>query len=74
MEHKELTQIVQFVAGFVEGAGVKLETDDGKDDDGKEQEQGNVDQGTDGFSDRAHHHLQAWTGSDIVSCQSCPSA
>ena len=44
-----LTQVHDIVAGSVEGAGVKLETDDGKDDDGEEEEEGDVDEGADGL-------------------------
>ena len=56
--HALLTQIVEAVAGFVEGAGVELEADDSEDENGEEEEEGDVDQGTDGLADRAHHHLQ----------------
>ena len=53
-----LTEVVEAVAGLVERPGVELEADNGKQEDGKEEEQGNVDQGTDGLPDRTHHHLQ----------------
>ena len=53
-----LTEVVEAVARSVEGAGVELEADDGKDDDGEEQQQRDVDQGPDGLPDRAHHNLE----------------
>ena len=55
-----LTQVVQPVAGLVQGSGVELEADDGEDDDREEQEKGDVDQGTDGLPDGAHHNLETW--------------
>ena len=45
------TQVHQVVAGSVEGPGVKLETNDGEDDDGKEKEERDVDKGTDSLGD-----------------------
>ena len=53
-----LTEIVEAVAGFVEGSGVELEADDGEYEDGKEEQEGDVDEGADGLSDGAHHNLQ----------------
>lgn len=50
-KHTILTEVVEAVAGSVEGTSVKLQPDDGEDDDSEEQQQGNVDQRTDGFSD-----------------------
>lgn len=55
-----LTEVVERVAGSVEGPSVELEADDGEYDDGKEQEESNVDQGSDRFPYRAHHNLKAW--------------
>ena len=54
-----VTQVVKAVAGLVEGTGVELETDDGENEDSKEEEEGDVDQGTDGLPDGAHHNLEA---------------
>ena len=54
-----LTQVVEPVAGLVQGPGVELQPDDGEDDDGEEQQQRDVGQRTDGLPDRAHDHLQA---------------
>ena len=55
-----LTQVVQPVAGGVEGSGEELETDDGENGDGEHEEEGDVGQRADGLDDRADHHLQAW--------------
>ena len=44
-----LTEVSDVVACLVECPPVELEADDGEDDDGKEEEEGDVDQGTDGF-------------------------
>ena len=49
MMYQRLTQIVDIVAGLVQGSGIELEADNGKDDDGKEEEQGDVDQRPDGL-------------------------
>jgi len=46
-----LTQIFYVVARSVESSGVELEADDGEDDDGEEEEQGDVDERTDGLPD-----------------------
>ena len=48
-QHQILTEVSDVVAGLVEGSPVELEADDGEDDDGKEEEEGDVDQGADGF-------------------------
>ncbi len=53
-----LTQVVEAVAGLVKGPGVKLEADDGEDEDGEEEKEGDVDEGADGLGDGTHHHLQ----------------
>ena len=37
------------IASFVERPRIELEPDDGKDDDGEEEEQGDVHQGADGL-------------------------
>ena len=55
-----LTQVVQPVAGGVEGSGEELETDDGENGDGEHEEEGDVGQRADGLDDGADHHLQAW--------------
>ena len=55
-----LTEICDVVARGVERARVELQSDDGEDDDGKEQQQRNVDQGTDGLADGRHHDLETW--------------
>ena len=52
------TQVSDVIAGLVEGPGVELKADNGKDDDGEEEEQRDVDQGTDGLGDGGHDHLQ----------------
>ena len=52
-----LTQVVQAVAGLVEGPSIELQADNGEDEDSKEEEEGNVDQGPDGLGYRAHHNL-----------------
>ena len=52
------TQVSDVIAGLVEGPGVELKADNGKDDDGEEEQQCNVDQGTDGLGDGGHDHLQ----------------
>ena len=46
-----LTEVSDVVACLVECPPVELEADDGEDDDGKEEEEGDVDQGTDGLRD-----------------------
>ena len=46
-----LTEVSDVVACLVERPPVELEADDGEDDDGKEEEEGDVDQGTDGLCD-----------------------
>lgn len=60
MHHSEstLTEVVEGVAGPIEGSGVELEAYDGEDDDGEEQEESDVDQWPDRFPDRAHHDLK----------------
>ena len=50
-------EVVEAVAGSIEGSGVKFQADDSKNDDGKKQEKGDVDQRTNGFAYGAHHHL-----------------
>ena len=52
------TQVSDVIAGLVERPGVELKADNGEDDDGEEEEQRNVDQGTDGLGDGGHDHLQ----------------
>ena len=52
-----LTQVVQAVAGLVEGSSIELQADDGEDEDREEEEEGNVDQGPDSLGYRAHHNL-----------------
>ena len=54
-----LTEVRDIIAGGVERAGVELESDDGEYDDGEEQEQRDVDQGTDRLEDRGNHDLKA---------------
>ena len=56
------TQVSDVIAGLVERPGVELKADNGKDDDGEEEEQRNVDQGTDGLGDGGHDHLQTCPG------------
>ena len=58
------TQVHDVVAGFAESPGVELQPNDGEDDDGEEEEQRNVDQGTDGLGDGGHDHLQTCQGSE----------
>ena len=58
------TQVSDVIAGLVERPGVELKSDNGKDDDGEEEEQRNVDQGTDGLGDGGHDHLQTCQGSE----------
>ena len=53
------TQVVQSVAGRVEGAGEELESDDGEDGDGEHEEQRDVGQRADGLDDGTDDHLQA---------------
>ena len=55
-----LTEVSDVIAGLVECSPVELEADDGKDDDGEEEEEGDVHQGTDGLRDGGHHHLETW--------------
>ena len=54
-----LTQVVQPVAGGVEGSCEELETDDGENGDGEHEEEGDVGQRADGLDDGADDHLQA---------------
>ena len=56
------TQVSDVIAGLVERPGVELKSDNGEDDDGEEEEQRNVDQGTDGLGDGGHDHLQTCPG------------
>ena len=49
MVYQTLTQVVDIIAGLVQCSGIELEANDGKDDDRKEEEEGDVDQGTDGL-------------------------
>ena len=56
----KLTQILQAVAGLVESPSVELQPDDGEDDDGKEEEESNVDQRTDSLGDRGDDNLETW--------------
>ena len=55
------TQVSDVIAGLVERPGVELKSDNGEDDDGEEEEQRDVDQGTDGLGDGGHDHLQTWS-------------
>lgn len=52
---------VNLEAGGVEFAHVELHADDGKHDDGKEEQQPNLQQGNHGFHDGLQDHLQAYT-------------
>ena len=54
-----LTEVRDIIAGGVERASVELEPDDGKYDDGEEQEQRDVHQRTDRLEDRGNHNLKA---------------
>lgn len=47
-------------AGGVEFAHVKLHSDDGKHDDGEEQQEANLEQRNHGFHYGLQHHLQTW--------------
>ena len=55
-----LTQVHHVVAGPVERPGVELQADDGEDDDGKEEEQSDVDQGTDSLGYGGYDDLETW--------------
>ena len=54
------TQVVQLVAGLVEGPGVELEADDGEDDDGEQEQERDVDQRSNRLANRTHHNLKTW--------------
>ena len=58
MEVQFLTEVVEAVAGPVERTSVELEADDGENYNREEQQQRDVDQGTDRLSDRTHHNLE----------------
>ena len=45
-ERKVLTEVLDAVAGLVEGPGVELETDDGKDEDGEHDQEADLHQGS----------------------------
>ena len=53
----KLTQILQAVAGLVESPSVELQPDDGEDEDSEEEKKGDVDEGSNSFSNGAHNHL-----------------
>ena len=55
-----LTQVHHVVAGPVERPGVELQADDGEDDDGKEEEQSDVDKGTDSLGYGGYDDLETW--------------
>ena len=40
--YQRLTQVVDIVAGLVQGSGIEFKSNDGKDDDCKEEEEGDV--------------------------------
>ena len=65
-----LTEVSDVIAGLVECSPIELEADDGEDDDGKEEEEGDVHQGTDGLRDGGHHHLETWKKDVKVSSKS----
>ena len=65
-----LTEVSDVIAGLVECSPIELEADDGKDDDGEEEEEGDVHQGTDGLRDGGHHHLETWKKNVKVSSKS----
>lgn len=46
--------------GLVEFAHVELETNDGEHEDGKEEEQADLEQWDHGLHDGLEHHLQTW--------------
>ena len=54
---KKLTKILQAVAGLVESPGIELQSDDGEDEDSEEEKKGDVDKGSNSFSNGAHNHL-----------------
>ena len=55
-----LTQVFNAVACFVECPRVELQADDGEYDDGKEEEQSDVDQGTDSLGYGGYDDLETW--------------
>ena len=55
-----LTEVHHVVARPVESPGVEFQSDDGEDDDGKEEEESNVDQRTDSLGDRGDDNLETW--------------
>lgn len=50
-------------AGFMEFAHIELEADDGEHEDGKEEQQPDLQQRNHGLHDGLEHHLQAWNQS-----------
>ena len=57
LQWDKLTQILQAVAGLVESPSVELQSDDGEDEDSEEEKKGDVDKGSNSFSNGAHNHL-----------------
>ena len=55
-----LTEVSDVVACLVEGSPVELQADDGEDDDGKEEEQSDVDKGTDSLGYGGYDDLETW--------------
>ena len=55
-----LTEVHHVVTGPVERPGVELQADDGEDDDGKEEEQSDVDKGTDSLGYGGYDDLETW--------------
>lgn len=56
--HKLTSDIIE--AGGVKFANVELKADDGKHENGEEEQQANLQQGDHGLHDGFEHHLQAW--------------
>ena len=57
LNSKKLTQILQAVAGLVKGPSIELQSDDGEDEDSEEEKKGDVDKGSNSFSNGAHNNL-----------------
>lgn len=54
-----LTRVIP-EAGAVELAHVEVQADDGEHEDGKEEQQANLQQRYHGFHDGLQHHLETW--------------
>lgn len=61
-----------FEAGVVELAHVKLHPDDGKHDDGEEEQQADLKQRDHGFHYGLQHHLETWGERETSQIQTQP--